>query len=139
MDGSVGVRPVGMNLRVLAVLAALALAGCSSFGSKADVPLPDPNTYPANYRADIVTFLRLSLNDRALFHGAMIAQPVLKPIVDAQRYMVCVQLNGHGETLNKVAIYVGGRIQQFVDSSPDQCGDAAYQPFKELAAAIPAA
>jgi hypothetical protein len=133
MNGSVGVRPVGMNLRVLAVLAALALAGCSSFGSKADVPLP------ANYRADIVTFLRLSLNDRALFHGAMIAQPVLKPIVDAQRYMVCVQLNGHGETLNKVAIYVGGRIQQFVDSSPDQCGDAAYQPFKELAAAIPAA
>jgi hypothetical protein len=133
------VRPVGMNFRVLAVLAALALAGCSAFGTKAEAPLPDPNTYPANYRADIVTFLRMSLNDRGMFRGAMIAQPVLKPIADAQRYMVCVQLNGHGQVLNKVAVYVGGRIQQFVDSSPDQCGDAAYQPFKELAAAIPAA
>ncbi len=132
-------RPVGINFRVLAVLAALALAGCSALGTKADAPLPDPNTYPANYRADIVTFLRLSLNDRAMFRGAMIAQPVLKPIGDAQRYMVCVQLNGHGQVLNKVAIYVGGRIQQFVDSSPDQCGDAAYQPFKELVAAMPAA
>jgi hypothetical protein len=133
------VRPVGINFRVLAVLAALALAGCSAFGTKADAPLPDPNTYPANYRADIVTFLRLSLNDRAMFRGAMIAQPVLKPIGDAQRYMVCVQLNGHGQMVNKVAIYVGGRIQQFIDSSPDQCGDAAYQPFKELIAAMPAA
>jgi hypothetical protein len=138
--GSVGVRPVGMNFRVLAALAALALAGCSAFsGPKADAPLPDPNTYPANYRADIVTFLRMSLNDRAMFRGAMIAQPVLKPIAEAQRYMVCVQLNGHGQMVNKVAIYVGGRIQQFIDSSPDQCGDAAYQPFKELAAAMPAA
>ncbi len=127
-----------MNFRVLAMLAALALAGCSSFGSKADAPLPDPNTYPANYRADLVTFLRQSLSDRAMFRGAMIAQPVLKPIADSQRYMVCLQLSGHGQVLNKVAIYVGGRIQQFIDSSPDQCGDAAYQPFKELAAAMPA-
>jgi hypothetical protein len=134
------VRPVGINFAVLAVLAALALAGCSSFGgSKADAPLPDPNTYPANYRTDIVAFLRQSLTDRALFRGAMIAQPVLKPIADAQRYMVCVQLNSRGQILNKVAIYVGGRIQQFIDSSPDQCGDAAYAPFKELTAAMPAA
>jgi hypothetical protein len=127
-----------MNFRILAMLAALALAGCSAFsGPKADAPLPDPNTYPANYRADIVTFLRLSLTDRTMFRGAMIAQPVLKPIADTQRYMVCVQLNARGQILNKVAVYVGGHMQQFIDSSPDQCGDAAYAPFKELAAAMP--
>ena len=53
--------------------------------------------------------------------------------------MVCVQLNGHGQMKNKVAIYLGGQITQFVDSTPEQCGDAAYQPFKELVAAMPAA
>src|SRR5580658_966567 len=129
-DGSVGVRSVGITIAVLAVPAALALAGCSSFGggSKADAPLPDPNTYPANYRTDIVAFLRQSLSDRSMFRGAMIAQPVLKPIGDAQRYMVCLQLNSRGQILNKVAIYVAGHLQQFIDSSSDQCGDAAYGP-----------
>jgi len=129
-----------MNLRILAVVATLALAGCSGFGGSkaADTPLPDPNTYPANSRADIVAFLRMSLTDRSMFRGAMIAQPVLKPIGDSQRYMVCVQLNSHGQMLNKVAIYVGGRVQQFVDSAPDECADAAYAPFKELAAVTPA-
>ncbi len=129
-----------MNLRILAVLATFALAGCSGFGGPkaADAPLPDPNTYPAAYRTDIVAFLRMSLADRAMFRGAMIAQPVLKPIGDSQRYMVCVQLNSRGQIVNKVAIYVGGRVQQFVNSTPDECGDAAYQPFKELAAAAPA-
>jgi hypothetical protein len=29
-------------------------------------------------------------------------------------------------------------ISQFIDSTPEQCGDAAYQPFKELGAALPA-
>jgi hypothetical protein len=130
-----------MSFRLLAVLAAagaVMLAGCST-GPKADALLPDPNTYPATYRADLVTFLRMSLNDRTLFHGALIAQPVLKPIADTQRYMVCVQFSDHGKPLSKVAIYVGGRMQQFVDATPDECGDAVYQPFKELIAAMPAA
>jgi hypothetical protein len=134
-DGSIGVRPVGMNFPVLAVLGVFALAGCSTPKPEA---LPDPNTYPTNYRADIVNFLRMSLSDRALFRGAMIAQPVLKPIGDSQRYMVCVQLNSHGQILNKVAVYVGGRLQEFVDSTPDQCGAVAYSSFPELAAATPA-
>jgi hypothetical protein len=30
-------------------------------------------------------------------------------------------------------------MTQFVDAAPDQCADVAYQPFKELDAANPAA
>jgi len=142
-DGFFGVRPVGINSRVgflvsrlsATAFAASLLAGCSTSKPEA---LPDPNTLPANYRADIVAFLRQSLADRAMFRGATIAPPALKPIGDAQRYMVCVRLNSHGQILNKVAVYFGGRVQQFVDATPDECGDAAYQPFPELAAATPA-
>jgi hypothetical protein len=141
----VDVRPAKVSFRagVVGALAAVALtaAGCSGFGSKsqqAQAPAADPNTFPANYRIQVASFLRQSLTDRADFRGAQISPPVLKPIGDSQRYMVCVQFNGRSQVKNKVAIYLAGEMTQFIDSTPAQCGDAAYQPFKELEAALPA-
>lgn len=129
------------RLSVAVVLAAVAfaVAGCSSFGgSKPAQPQPaaDPNAYPADYRTQIVAFLRQSLTDRADFRGALISAPALKPIADSQRYMVCVQVNGRGQAKIKVAIYLGGLMTQFIDAT-DQCTGVAYLPFRELEAAIP--
>jgi hypothetical protein len=123
----------------LAGVLALAVAGCSGFGGpKKDATVAaDPNTYPANYRSQIAEFLRQSLASRADYRGALISQPALKTVGDNQRYVVCVQFNGNSQITNKVAIYFGGLISQFVDSTPEQCGDAAYQPFKELSALPP--
>jgi hypothetical protein len=118
-----------------AALVSMALAGCSS--TKKDVAPVDPNLYPANYRIQITEFLRQSLTTRADFRGALISPPVLKPIGDSQRYMVCLQFNGNSQIKTKVAIYFGGLLTQFIDATPDQCGDAAYQPFKELSGALP--
>lgn len=129
----------GVAMLPVALTLAAAVAGCSGFGGpkKQDAPLPDPNTYPTNYRTQILEFLRQSLTNRADFRGAMIAQPVLKTVGDNQRYVVCVQFNANSASRNKVAIYYAGMISQFIDPSPDQCGDATYQPFKELDAATP--
>ena len=77
------------------------------------------------------------MTNRADFRGALIAPPMLMPIGDSQRYMVCVQFHGNGQVKNKVAIYFAGMISQFIDSTPEQCGAAAYTPFTELAAALP--
>jgi hypothetical protein len=122
-------------------LLSMAVAGCSGFGGakKDDTPAADPNTLPANYRTQISQFLAQSLTARADFRGALIAAPVLKQVGDNQRYVVCVQLNGGGVTKNKVAIYFGGQMSQFVDATPELCGDATYTPFKELGAALPPA
>jgi len=79
-----------------------------------------------------MTFLRSSLVDRADFRGALIGQPVMKQIGNSQHYIVCVQLNGHNQHRDKVAIYLAGTITQFVDADADQCAGTAYQPFKEL-------
>ena len=100
-------------------LIAVAFAGCSGFGGpKKDAAPIDPNAYPANYRSQIATFLRQSLTSRADFRGALIAAPMLMPIGDSQRYMVCVQFRGNGQVKNKVAIYFGGMISQFIDPRP---------------------
>jgi hypothetical protein len=46
-------------------------------------------------------------------------------------------LNGRNQHKEKLVIYFGANINQFVDATPGQCADAAYQPFKELAALLP--
>jgi hypothetical protein len=62
----------------------------------------------------------------------------MKPVEDSQHYVVCVQFNPKSTIKTKAVVFLGGRMTQFVDSTPAQCADAAYQPFKELDAAIPA-
>ena len=119
-------------------LAATMLAGCSGFGADKPAPAIDPNAFPANYRKDVANFLPVNLMDRAEFRGALIAAPALKPVGDAQRYVVCLQFNGYNQRKDKVAIYFGGELQQFIDPTPEQCAGAAYQPFTELASEIPA-
>jgi hypothetical protein len=126
------IRRAGMIL----IMAGAALAGCSKDKQAAVI---DPNALPANYRATLVAFLRQSLTNRADFRGAMISEPVLKSVGDSQHYIVCVQFNPRSQLKTKAAVFLSGQMTQFIDASPEQCADAAYQPFKELDAAIPAA
>jgi hypothetical protein len=127
---------INLGAGVAAALLSAAVAGCST-PKKQDVVV-DPNTYPANYRTQIKEFLAQSLTSRADFRGAMISPPVLKQVGDNPRYLVCLQFNGNGQSKTKVAIYFGGLLSQFVDPTGDQCTGAAYQPFTELAGAVPA-
>jgi hypothetical protein len=122
------------------ICVAAALAGCSGVGSKTQQQTAvDPNLYPSNYRKQIAVYLEQQLSDRADFHGALISQPVLKQVADgaSPHYLVCVQFNGHSQIKNKMVLFLAGEITQFVDSTPQQCSDAAYQPFAELESVVP--
>jgi hypothetical protein len=118
------------------LLAAVAATGCSNTAKQA--PTADSNVLPANYKDQIATFLSTVLSDRADFRNSLIATPVLKQVGDSQHYVVCVQLNGHNQHKDKAVIYLDTSINQYVDATPGQCADAAYQPFKELAVLSPA-
>jgi hypothetical protein len=133
-------RRAARNVAPVAVLlAALALAasGCTSNDkSQAAQPI-DPNLYPKDYKAQILAFLRQSLGDRGDFRGVQIGQPTLKPVGTNPHYVVCLQFSARSQIKTKVAIFLEGQITQFIDATPDQCSDAAYQPFTELGAAAP--
>jgi hypothetical protein len=115
------------------LLVSLAIAGCSNTPK----PVTDVNVMPTDYRNQIATYLAQLLPDRADFRGSLIGVPVLKQIGAGEHYMVCVMLNGRNQQKEKVVIYFGNNINQFIDATPGQCADAAYQPFKELAAMLP--
>jgi hypothetical protein len=142
MRGQIGMKPARTILAALA--ASFALAGCSSLfgGPKHAAPVPTVNmdVYPTNYRSQVARLLAGLLTNRADFQGAFISPPVLKPVADSPNlhYVVCVQLNGRNVERTKVVIYLGGLPTQFIDATPQQCGDAAYQPFTELQRAMPA-
>jgi hypothetical protein len=115
------------------LLAPLAIAGCSNTPK----PAVEANVLPTDYRNQIATYLGQVVTDRADFRNSMIGAPVLKPVGSGEHYVVCVMLNGHNQHKEKVVIYFGTMVNQFVDATPGQCADAAYQPFKELAALLP--
>jgi hypothetical protein len=131
------IRTAMVLTAMAAALAAVTVAGCSSTKKQAAAPAPDPNAFPADYRIQIARFLATELTNRADFRGALISAPVLKPVGASQHYVVCLQFNGHSQIKNKVAIYLAGDITQFIDAKPEQCADAAYQPYKELEYALP--
>jgi hypothetical protein len=120
------------------LLAAGALAGCSGFSKPQQAASTDPNVFPANYRSSLLAFLRQSLTNRSDFRGVMLSEPAIKPVGQSQHYVVCVQFNPQSKIKTKAAVYLSGQITQFVDAGPEQCADAAYQPFNELEAANPA-
>jgi hypothetical protein len=131
---------------VAALLAVVALAGCSGglpgFGgpkSAQPVAAVDPNLYPSNYRAQIATMLATTLSNRADFQGTLISAPALKPVADSQiqHYVVCLQYSGRVEHKVKVVLFLAGVPTQYVDATPQQCSDAAYQPFTELERQLP--
>jgi hypothetical protein len=131
-----GHRYIAMTIARTAIallLGSVAIAGCSSTPK----PAADANVMPTDYRNQVATYLGQLVTDRADFRNSMIGAPVLKQVGTSEHYIVCVMLNGHNQHKEKVVIYLGSDINQFVDAMPGQCADAAYQPFKELAALLP--
>jgi hypothetical protein len=115
------------------LLGSIAIAGCSNTPK----PEVDANVMPTDYRNQVATYLGQVVTDRADFRNSMIGSPVLKQVGASEHYIVCVMLNGHNQHKEKIVIYLGPNINQFIDATPGQCADAAYQPFKELAALLP--
>ena len=120
----------------LMVVAAGALAACSS--SK-EVPV-DPNIYPSQYKQEIADTLSRTLIDPTNIRDAFVSDPVLTPLGKDQRYSACVRYKARdasrqytGST-DRIAYFFGGHLNQLVEATKEQCGNAAYKPYPELQA-----
>ena len=118
----------------LAMTTAVTLAACSS--SK-EVPV-DPNIFPANYKQEILGTLSTTLIDPTNIRNAFVSDPVLTTVDKDQRYAACVRFTPrdatrqYGPSVDRIAYFYGGHLNQLVPAAPEQCGKAAYKPFPEL-------
>ena len=111
----------------------LVVSACSSDPVKIEA-----NIFPAEYKNLIIKSIK---DDRLMgIRDAAISDPTLRPLDNAERYVVCVRYNprtsdsgGNYTGLTEGIVYFyQGQITQFLKASPDQCSWATYKPFPEL-------
>ena len=123
--------------RLVPIMLAAVLCACTGQETRR-VSDAEVNAYPANYRTDIPGAVHAYLNDPTGLRDTGISEPTLRPIGGTTRYIVCVRFNAkkdggqYGGAKEHVAVFLAGRLDQFVPAPRDLCASAAYQPFPEL-------
>jgi hypothetical protein len=127
-----------MRRLVLAVV--IALGGCVE-GPSSEA-LRAARVFPANYRAELLAYLRTFLNDPSDVRNAYVSEPVLTRVQGEERYVNCVRFDAktasgrYRGTRDHLARYFGGKLEYFLELRPeandDRCRGAAYQRFPEL-------
>jgi hypothetical protein len=124
-------------------VACFTLAACSTerqieMGLAED---PAVNTYPTNYKTDILAGMHAYLNDPTGIRDAFVSDPMLKPVGGTPRYVVCLRFNGkrtanvYAGNKEVIAVFLVGRFDRFVEMTKetrDTCTQANYAPFPEL-------
>ncbi len=94
--------------------------------------------FPANYRVELLAFLRTYLNNPVGVHDAVMAEPVQRTVGGRQRYVSCLRFSAqdtdgsYREPRERAVVYVDGRLDHIVDKAADVCAGAVYAPFPEL-------
>ena len=96
------------------------------------------NVYPTNYKSDILAAMHAYLNNPTGIRDAAISEPVLKSSGNVNRYVACLRftpkknVSEYGATREIAAVFMAGRLDQFVDLPKSECNGVAYAAFPEL-------
>jgi hypothetical protein len=123
---------------------ALAALACACAQEQPSVMTREPNVVPANYRAEILAYLRAYLNDPVGVREAYIGEPELRSIPASmthgatERYMVCLRFNAKDSSgkyegsRDRLVAFLSGRLDTLVAARREQCAKTNWQPFPEL-------
>lgn len=123
-------------------LVALGLAGCAGSNSP-DLDLSSISTsggvqpFPANYRAELPSFLRTYLNDPRGIREAALAEPAQRNVQGRQLYVACLRYNAqNGGTYTgareRAVVFVGGRLDRLIEDGSSFCSGATYVPYPDI-------
>lgn len=131
---------------------ALMLAGCASGGPAAFVSEDNraisytgdrgvaDQPFPANYRAEILAYLKTYLNNPVGVRDGVMAEPVQRTVGGRLRYVACLRFaaresdGSYRPARERAAVYVDGRFDRMIEDAGDLCAASTYAPFPELAA-----
>ena len=120
------------------LLSALVVSLIACSGSSSKQPEENPNIFPADYKNEILLTMTNTLEDPTNIRGAFISEPVLRSAGKDERYVVCVRSDSRNANKNytgskdRIGYFYAGHLNQLVDATKEQCGNAAYKPFPEL-------
>lgn len=122
------------------VLVTAMLSGCASSDNIAFTSDRDglEQKYPANYRPEILAFLRTYLNDPRAVREAAIAEPVQRTVGSRARYVACLRYNargadgGYAGVKERGALFVEGRLDRMIEKADEVCEGATYAAFPEM-------
>jgi hypothetical protein len=118
-----------------AILLLIALGACTT---SLNPPAADPNLFPTAYKKEIVDTLVATLTDPTNVRKAFISDPALAQADNAQRYTACVRYDARDANYHymgssdHIAYFYAGHLNQLIDATKEQCGNATYKPFPEL-------
>jgi hypothetical protein len=135
---------LGISARRVAILMLpIALAACaggdesrsfSLFGDKPDTP----QSFPANYRSELLAFMKTYLNNPVGVRDAAMAEPVMRDVNGKMRYISCLRYSAresdgsYREPHERAVLFVNGRLDRMIEKSGELCAGAALVPFSEL-------
>lgn len=125
------------------------LGACTHGHHSSETAGGDDESYPTNYKTDILAAMHVYLNDPTGIRDAGISVPALQPVGGAKRYVVCLRYNAktrfdakkgsadYAGMKETAAVFVDGRFDRFVEKTGEQtaleqCAGATYTPFPEL-------
>ena len=103
------------------------------------VPADDtPQSFPSNYKPEILAFMRTYLNNPVGVHDAFMADPVQRTVGGRSHYVACLRFaerqsdGSYREPRERAILFINGRLDRVLPSAGDFCAGAVYAGFPEL-------
>ena len=94
--------------------------------------------FPANYRPELLAFLKTYLTNPVGVHDAALAEPVQHTVGGRLRYVSCLRYNprdsngSYPGVRERAVVYVDARLDRMLENAGDVCAGAVYAPFPEM-------
>jgi hypothetical protein len=126
-------QPLRNVSMLLSLLFALSACGHNVLTDDDDI-----NVYPTNYKSDILAAMHAYLKNPTGIRDAAISEPTIKSSGSVNRYVACLRFtpkknaSEYGGTREIAAVFMGGRLDRFVDLPKTECTGITYAAFPEL-------
>jgi len=125
------------------LLLPIALAACAGSDEVKSITYTDDRgvsnqPFPANFKSEILSFMKTYLNNPVGVRDAAMAEPVQRVVGGRLRYISCLRFNArdsggnYREARERAVLYVDGRLDRVIENASEVCAGAVYASFPEL-------
>ena len=129
--------------RAAILLLPIGLLACASSDDSKSITFTDDRgvsdqPFPANYRTEILAFMKTYLNNPVGVRDAAMAEPVQRTIGGRLRYVGCLRYTtresdgSYREPRERALLFVDRRLDRIIENASEPCAGLAYAPFPEL-------